>query len=542
MHHLVRNIYIFALIMLIVYAGGWYYHYRETNRQVEENTRSAAEISLRLLENRIEGYLSARSGKIEAVAVFYATRRFSAEDSQAYLESILAADSDFEAVYFATPDGRLLAAGYQDLPAGGNSTDLPWVRKTIDSGHPVVTASFTGNGNHSQVPTLTLACPAYNSGGELVGVAGGSIAGSSLNTLVGEEIRGLLPEAESYLLVAHGEKELSALPAYLLSTGNAGIKTAADLEMPAEGVSKVTIAEQEGYIATTPLEGTDFHLASFIPFESLTTGTGRLSGSFLVTLGTSLLVVMVFMVYHRLYLQRPLFRLENQLKKINIEKNPSFRLPPEENSEFAMISETINNLLDKTQNYFTRLEENKRELTKTNLELEEMLEKLANAEEALDYSEEKLYFLSYYDQLTGLYNRFYFEAKLKQLADKQIYPLTIISADIDRLKVVNENFGYEAGDRILKTCAGFLNETLGSEGILARVGGDEFSAILPLTGEQEAQCLARQVRNLVDHHNLHNPNLFIGLSLGVATATQKTATIRQLIKEADDLVLAKKQA
>ncbi len=542
MHHLVRNIYIFAVIMLICYVGGWYYHYRETNRQIVENTCSAAEISVRLLGNRIEDYLSVRSSKIKAVTMFFATRHWSAGESRAFLETVLATGSDFEAIYFATPDGRLLAAGDQASFGSGNSRDLPWVRKAIDNGHPVITTSFSGD--HAQLPVFILASPAYSSNGELVGVAGGEITGTTLKTLVGEEIEDLLPAAESYLFVVNSEGELPAYPGYFLSTGNEGIEGIEEpgFEIPAAGVSRVTITGKEGYIASTPLKGTDWHLASFIPLAAFTGGADRLSGSFLVTLATSLLVVMVFMVYHRLYVHRPLLRLENHLKKINIEKNPSFRLPPDKNSDFTMVSRTINNLLDKTQTYFNRLEENKQELTKTNLEMEEMIKKLATAEEALDYSEEKLYYLSYYDQLTGLYNRFYYEAKLKQLADKQIYPLTIISADINRLKVVNEKLGYETGDMVLKTCAGFLNETLGSEGILARMGGDEFSAILPLTGEQEAQCLARQVRNLVNHHNLHNPDLFFGLSLGVATATSKTVTIRQLIKKADDLMLAKGQA
>jgi len=91
-------------------------------------------------------------------------------------------------------------------------------------------------------------------------------------------------------------------------------------------------------------------------------------------------------------------------------------------------------------------------------------------------SEKELHYLSYHDALTGLFNRAYINNFLsKQSQDVQ---LCVFMFDIDKLKVVNDNYGYLEGDKIILNTAELLKKCFREEDVLARIGGDEFMAIV----------------------------------------------------------------
>ena len=150
--------------------------------------------------------------------------------------------------------------------------------------------------------------------------------------------------------------------------------------------------------------------------------------------------------------------------------------------------------------------------------------------------EEQLRYLSLHDQLTGLYNRAFFEEELKRLAGSRKYPITIISADLDGLKLINDTIGHDRGDRQLIACAGVMKESLRASDILARVGGDEFTAILPGTDERTGEKIAGRIRENLDLYNRTHAGPPLSLSLGVATALSKDTSLNELFKRADDLM------
>lgn len=150
--------------------------------------------------------------------------------------------------------------------------------------------------------------------------------------------------------------------------------------------------------------------------------------------------------------------------------------------------------------------------------------------------EQRLEYLSLYDQLTDSYNRAYFEAELNRLSDGRQHPVTIISADLDGLKLINDTMGHDAGDELLKSCAAVLKESLRSSDILARVGGDEFSAILIKTGREKGETILRRIRNKVEKYNRENEDLPLGISLGAATADNPEEPLKKIFKRADDMM------
>ncbi len=150
--------------------------------------------------------------------------------------------------------------------------------------------------------------------------------------------------------------------------------------------------------------------------------------------------------------------------------------------------------------------------------------------------EEKLKYLSLHDQLTGLYNRAFFEEELHRLSNSREYPITIISADLDGLKLINDTMGHNKGDELLKTCTDVLEKSLRSSDILARIGGDEFAVILPRCNEKNGEIVVKRIRLLIEYHNRKHPALPLSVSIGIATATTKEQTLADVFRKADELM------
>lgn len=104
------------------------------------------------------------------------------------------------------------------------------------------------------------------------------------------------------------------------------------------------------------------------------------------------------------------------------------------------------------------------------------------------------------DALTGLFNRRYFDAylqKMLQTAEVTKKPMGIVYMDIDFFKKVNDTYGHTVGDEILQGFAARVKDSLRSFDLVARLGGEEFVAILPDTTEDVAQIIAERLRRTV---------------------------------------------
>ncbi len=154
--------------------------------------------------------------------------------------------------------------------------------------------------------------------------------------------------------------------------------------------------------------------------------------------------------------------------------------------------------------------------------------------------EQKLRYLCLHDQLTDLYNRTYFEEELSRLEKGRSYPVTIVSLDVDNLKITNDLLGHGHGDKLLKACAKLLKKPLRRSDVLARVGGDEFALILPSTDRIKAETVCSRIRKAVEDHNLKHPDLQVSISLGSATSTGPNEPLQRTLIESDDCMYQEK--
>ena len=110
---------------------------------------------------------------------------------------------------------------------------------------------------------------------------------------------------------------------------------------------------------------------------------------------------------------------------------------------------------------------------------------------------EELIYISYHDQLTGLFNRRYFEEQIQRI-EKKDHPVILIMADINGLKLLNDSFGHEAGDKALKLTADLLMKVCRKKDIVARLGGDEFIIIMKNTETARAESIIKQAVKAAD--------------------------------------------
>ena len=156
-------------------------------------------------------------------------------------------------------------------------------------------------------------------------------------------------------------------------------------------------------------------------------------------------------------------------------------------------------------------------------------------------NDQTIRYLSFHDQLTGLYNRHYFVSEIERLEGSREYPIAVISADLDGLKLVNDTMGHESGDSYLKTGAALLKESLRNADILARVGGDEFAILLPRTGYEAAEKVVARIYERAEYCKDEKTGLPLNVSLGMAVSETAEKNLEETYRDADALMYKDKQ-
>lgn len=148
--------------------------------------------------------------------------------------------------------------------------------------------------------------------------------------------------------------------------------------------------------------------------------------------------------------------------------------------------------------------------------------------------EQKLEYLSLRDSLTGTYNRTYFETEVFKARERKKQTAGVLIGDVDGLKLINDTLGHHAGDELLKVVAKILQSCLNSPDFVARIGGDEFAALVFEPDQQKMTTLSAAIKAAVDDYNRLNPQLPLSLSIGWAANFDKNNDIDSLVKEADN--------
>ena len=143
------------------------------------------------------------------------------------------------------------------------------------------------------------------------------------------------------------------------------------------------------------------------------------------------------------------------------------------------------------------------------------------------------------DELTGVYNRTYFDEYLQALLKKDCYPISIISADCDGLKTVNDTYGHLVGDDYIRMTVLLFKMVMPEESALFRTGGDEFILILPSTTKEEAIQLVDQMRSKEKLFQIREQQLSV--SFGVSCLDSSIQSVEEGLAESDRNMYSEKK-
>ena len=153
--------------------------------------------------------------------------------------------------------------------------------------------------------------------------------------------------------------------------------------------------------------------------------------------------------------------------------------------------------------------------------------------------EKKVEELSIIDDLTGVYNRNYLKYRVEEKKKKLIFPFTVIMSDCNYLKKVNDQYGHEYGDILLKIVADTLKEEMPEDFPVIRMGGDEFMILCNGITEEKASELMANIRESLKRKS--KENIPLSLAMGSYTVQSKEFSFDEVCHEADLRMYADKK-
>ncbi len=161
-------------------------------------------------------------------------------------------------------------------------------------------------------------------------------------------------------------------------------------------------------------------------------------------------------------------------------------------------------------------------------------------------AERKVKLLAYRDSLTDLPNRLLFADRLEQSvvrAERHRDSLALMLIDIDDFKLVNDSFGHDAGDKLIRAVGHMLSKSLRRADTVARLGGDEFAVIIEgISGAEDAIAIAGNLTTMLEHNvKLDDQETYTSASVGIAVYPEDGKDARTLLKNADTAMFRAKE-
>ncbi|MGE5627247.1 MAG: diguanylate cyclase [Solirubrobacterales bacterium] len=148
--------------------------------------------------------------------------------------------------------------------------------------------------------------------------------------------------------------------------------------------------------------------------------------------------------------------------------------------------------------------------------------------------EEQLRRLSFHDSLTGLYNRGFMIEEINRLSTGRFNPVGVVSIDVDGLKLVNDNYGHNAGDNLLIRVSEIIKKNFRESDVMVRNGGDEFTILMPFCRSESVKRACDRLRDKINLLNEDESRIPLSISIGWCVGEPGiSCSMQEIIKEAD---------
>lgn len=184
----------------------------------------------------------------------------------------------------------------------------------------------------------------------------------------------------------------------------------------------------------------------------------------------------------------------------------------------------LNAMVDGTVELFAKLGEEAYLHRESSIYLEELEKQLEDKIHKVKGNERE-------DVLTGVFNKLYFESKMKVIDRSEIVPVAVLNVNINDWKYANDHFGDEESDRLIRVVADILKEEAGSYFVIGRIDGDVFGVLIPMAEEGEAESYAAKIQERCMTYD--DPHLAPSVAVGIVYKTNIEETLEEKLSDAE---------
>ena len=492
-----------AFIIPVFIAFTFYYTY--ASNMIKDGLDQTSLIHRDVLVMEIDAHFSEIESLISTTSL-YLKDNLEEENVYAYLVTLLQSNDKLTSLYFGSPDNEMINASGFTPPPTFDLRTRPWYTRAIEVDYIVYTPAFM---NASQDKIIISLSQAIYKEDVLLGVLAADVDIQTISNLISEMT--IVDTGYSFLvdqnnqLLAHPNLLTSSLQLISADTISESISPL----FGNEGRINIVIDNQEGILFYETIKDNAYFLGVFVPISDYMSGLQLLQFTFFIIIAVLFLFGILLFILQYYYFVKPINLLEKEINQININAQIDYRLPDHKISGFDALRNTINSTLDTAESYFK--------------DLNTMIEKLN--------------YQANHDQLTKLKNRHAYQQDIAILDHPDYYPLGILIADVNGLKLFNDSFGHLQGDSILQDTATILCNVFSLEYVY-RMGGDEFIILLPNTNLSDVIELVQKAN--IEATKYQFMNIEVSLSFGYAIKESREQSLQDLLKIAEDFMYKQK--
>lgn len=497
--------YALAIAFIIPFFIAFTFYYLYATNMIEEGLDQTSTLHRDVLVMEIDAHFSEIESMISTTSL-YLRDNLEEVNVYDYLVALLQSNDKLTSLYFGSPDNVMINASGFTPPPTFDLRTRPWYTRAIEVDYIIYTPAFM---NASQDKIIISLSQAIYKDDVLLGVLAADVDIQTITGIISE-----MTIAETgYSFLVDQNNQLLAHPNLLIDELQLiSSDTISEDIFPLfgnEGKINIVINEQEGILFYETLKNNAYFLGVFVPMSDYMSGLQLLQLTFISIIIILFLFGILLFILQYYYFVKPINLLEKEINQINIDAQIDYRLPDHKISGFDTLRNTINSTLDTAESYFT--------------DLNTMIEKLN--------------YQANHDQLTKLKNRHAYQEDIAILDHPDYYPLGILLADVNGLKLFNDSFGHLQGDAILQDTATILCDVFSSDYVY-RMGGDEFIILLPKTSLSDVIELIK-VAN-IEATKYQFMNIEVSLSFGYAIKESESQSLQDLLKIAEDFMYKQK--
>lgn len=469
-----------------------------------ENTLSLNRITANEMSRTTQTILTSMQDSLKSAAEFFAVSE-SEEKRQQQIDFLRNSVPYFNSVVLVDRSGYVQFTSPEALGIKGTVLTSEETKQALNVRKPLISKPYRASTDRL---IILVSHPVYGPSGEYEGFLGGSIylqEPNILNKILGGQEKN---ENGSYYYVVDSSGALIYHPERDRIGDNVAANEAVRDIMAGQGGQKL-VENTKGvrYLAGySPVEAVGWGIISQTPAANVESESRRMIASMAIFAAPLLVLLLALVIWLANRLTSPLYRIVQLASRFNRGESPNVPI------------EKVKSI---------------------NYETNELYQTVAEAFRMMGDKTKELSAKVFTDPLTGLRNRrFLDDVVAGWVAEKK--PFSVVMMDLDRFKLVNDTYGHQIGDEMLKFFAGLMQETAGRDDCCCRYGGEEFTLLLPGATAEQAVQVAEKLRMRVECE-ISPAGKPMTLSLGVSSFPDAAADGEELIRQADGALYEAKQ-